>query len=79
MEVVETFIARIKAINPILNCVVDERFEDALQEARNVDKLIESGTKSVQDMEKDTPFLGVPFTTKDCIKVKGIVLINKKD
>ncbi|KAJ9597825.1 hypothetical protein L9F63_011320 [Diploptera punctata] len=72
VEAVETFIARIKEVNPILNCVVDERFEAALQDARNVDKLIESGTKSAQELEKETPFLGVPFTTKDCLKVKGM-------
>ncbi|PSN54917.1 Fatty-acid amide hydrolase 2 [Blattella germanica] len=72
VEVVESFIARIKEVNPILNCVVDERFQDALEDARKVDKLIQSGSKSVQDIEKDTPFLGVPFSTKDCLKVTGM-------
>ncbi|KAG8225712.1 hypothetical protein J437_LFUL001747, partial [Ladona fulva] len=70
VEVVETFIARIKDINPALNCVVDQRFEDALKEARAVDKLIESGTKSEEELARETPFLGVPFTTKDSIQVK---------
>ena len=36
----KSFIARIKEINPILNCVVDDRFEDALQDAREADQLI---------------------------------------
>lgn len=40
-EVVKSFIARIKEINPILNCMVDERFEEALKDAKAIDKLIE--------------------------------------
>jgi len=73
-EVVETFIARIKEVNPILNCVVDERFNEALEDARKVDEFIQSGVKSVEDIEKDTPFLGVPFSTKDCIQVTGMTI-----
>ncbi|XP_069696684.1 fatty-acid amide hydrolase 2-like isoform X2 [Periplaneta americana] len=74
VEVIKTFIARIKEINPILNCVVDERFNEALEDARKVDEFIQSGNKSVQDIEKDTPFLGVPFSTKDCVRVKDLSL-----
>jgi hypothetical protein len=74
VEVVETFIARIKEVNPILNCVVDERFSEALEDARKVDEFIQSGVKSVQDIEKDTPFLGVPFSTKDCLQVTGMAI-----
>ena len=73
-EVVETFIARIKEVNPILNCVVDERFNEALEDACKVDEFIQSGVKSVEDIEKDTPFLGVPFSTKDCIQVTGMTI-----
>lgn len=71
VEVLETFVARIKEVNPILNCVVDERFSEALEDARKVDEFIQSGVKSLQDIEKDTPFLGVPFSTKDCLQVTG--------
>ncbi|KAK7077966.1 Gamma-butyrobetaine dioxygenase, partial [Halocaridina rubra] len=39
-EVVKSFIARVKEINPILNCVVDNRFEDALKDAKAADNLI---------------------------------------
>ncbi|KAG0729044.1 Fatty-acid amide hydrolase 2 [Chionoecetes opilio] len=69
-EVVKSFIARIKEINPILNCVVDDRFEEALQDARNVDDLIRSGTVDGETLSHTKPFLGVPFTTKDCMAVK---------
>lgn len=40
----KSFIARIKEINPILNCVVDDRFEEALMDARDADKLIRYDT-----------------------------------
>jgi fatty acid amide hydrolase 2 len=71
-EVVETYIARIKEVNPILNCVVDERFIEALEDAHKVEEFIQSGGKSVEDIEKDTRYLGVPFSTKDCIQVTGL-------
>lgn len=71
-EVVQSFIERIKLVNPVLNCVIDDRFEDALEDARQVDKLINSGKFTVEEIEKETPFLGVPFTTKDCISIKGM-------
>lgn len=65
------YIERIKEINPLLNCVVDERFSEALKDAAEVDKLIESGTMSIDQLAKEKPFLGVPISTKDCIRVKG--------
>lgn len=51
--------------------MVDNCFELALDEARKVDKLIQSGTKDAATLEKELPFLGVPFTIKDCFSVKG--------
>ncbi|XP_042243398.1 fatty-acid amide hydrolase 2-like [Homarus americanus] len=71
-EVVKSFIARIKEINPILNCVVDNRFDEALGDARAADKLIRSNTVDEKTLAETKPFLGVPFTTKDCFAVKGL-------
>lgn len=70
-EIVKLFIGRIKAVNPIINCVVDNRFELALEEARKVDQLIQSDQKDEETLELETPFLGVPFTIKDCFSVTG--------
>lgn len=70
----EAFIRRIKDVNSALNCFVEDRYELALKEAREADDLVKSGSLSVQQLEKDKPFLGVPFTTKDCIAVKGTFL-----
>ena len=70
-EVVQAYIDRIKEVNPLINCMVDQRFDEALKEARNVDKLIQSKQKDAATLELKTPFLGVPFTIKDCFAVKG--------
>lgn len=67
------FIARIKQVNPLLNCVVDERFEDALQDASKADELIASGEYTADELLAKKPFLGVPVSTKDCIAVKGSI------
>ncbi|XP_059608648.1 fatty-acid amide hydrolase 2-A [Phlebotomus argentipes] len=73
VDVVQSFIDRINEINPVLNCVVDRRFEDALRDAAAADKLIASGEYSQSELERIKPFLGVPITTKDCISVKGML------
>ena len=70
-EVVRAFIERIGEVNPTINAVVDNCFEKAIAEARAVDEKIQSGTKDAATMEIETPFLGVPFTIKDCFSVKG--------
>ncbi|XP_018323923.1 fatty-acid amide hydrolase 2 [Agrilus planipennis] len=81
--VVKSFIERIEEINPLLNCVVANRFNEALKEAEAVDELIKSNTLSEEDLAANKPFLGVPFTTKDCIAVKGMIhtagLYKRKD
>lgn len=71
VQVLKSFIDRIAEVNPLLNCVVDERYEEALQEAADIDKLIASGKLTVEEFARDKPFLGVPISTKDCISVEG--------
>ena len=73
VEVVTAFIERITEVNPQLNCVVDDRFSEALKEAANADKLIASGTLSQEQLLNELPFLGVPISTKDCISVKDML------
>lgn len=65
------YIDRIIEINGLLNAVVDSRYGDALQEARLVDQLVRSGTYSESQMAEDFPLLGVPFTAKEALLVKG--------
>ncbi|XP_047521512.1 fatty-acid amide hydrolase 2-A-like isoform X2 [Pieris napi] len=71
-EVVRACIKRIEEVNRTLNCFVCDRFELALQEASEIDALIQSGIKSTDQLHAEKPFLGVPFTTKDSICVKGL-------
>lgn len=71
VEVLEACIRRIKDVNSALNCFIEDRFELAFKEAREADDLIRGGSQSPEQLEKEKPFLGVPFTTKDCMAVKG--------
>ena len=51
---------------------MDERYSEAIKEAEEVDKFIDSGVMSEEEMEQKKPFLGVPISTKDSIRVKGM-------
>lgn len=62
----------------MLNCVVDQRYDDAHNEAAAADELIKSGQYTVEELATLKPFLGVPITTKDCIAVKGEVHTKNK-
>ena len=67
---------RMEEINPIINALVDERFEAALKEAAEVDQLIQdalAGSSSAKEVIANKPLLGIPFTVKDSIAVEGLV------
>lgn len=53
-EVVRAFVGRIREVNRVINALVDERFEEALEEARGVDRDIREGRA---DFDRK-PFLG---------------------
>ncbi|XP_015113822.1 fatty-acid amide hydrolase 2 [Diachasma alloeum] len=73
VDVMNAYIERIETVQPILNCVAEDRFKEALEEAKECDKLLNSpDAPSVEELEKNKPFFGVPFTTKDCIGVKNM-------
>lgn len=61
-----------EAVQPLINAYVDERFQEAFEDAKKVDALVSSGLKTVDEMERETPFLGVPFSAKEAVSVKGI-------
>jgi amidase len=65
-EVVSAYLARIAAINPALNAVVQLRAEDALADARQADAALARG-------EVRGPLHGVPFTVKDTYDVAGMI------
>jgi amidase len=67
VELVDAAIARIEALNPVLNCVVVERFERAREDAQRIDAGQGSGG----------PFAGVPVLLKDCgQQIAGVIQID---
>lgn len=73
VDVMKAFIDRIDEVNPLLNFLVDERFEQALEDAQKADDLIASGKYSEEELAQQKPFLGVPISTKDNIRVKDLL------
>ncbi|XP_037027537.1 fatty-acid amide hydrolase 2-A isoform X2 [Bradysia coprophila] len=70
--IVQAYIDRCKEVNPILNAIVDERFEEALKEARIIDRDISNGVRTKEQMKDQTPLLGLPVTIKESIAVMGL-------
>ncbi|CAF4655941.1 unnamed protein product [Rotaria magnacalcarata] len=71
-EVVRAYIGRLKSVQSYLNVYVDERFEEALDEARKVDELLDNKDSfSDQYSEERIPFLGVPFAIKESMQFIG--------
>uniref|UniRef100_A0A023GPH1 Putative lipid particle n=1 Tax=Amblyomma triste TaxID=251400 RepID=A0A023GPH1_AMBTT len=72
VDLVSAYIKRIQEVQPIINAVVEERFEEALREAEAADQLVASATMSTQQLSQEKPLLGVPFTAKNSIAIKGM-------
>ncbi len=67
LEVTEYFIGQQKLWNPLINAVVENRWSEALDEAREKDALLAALT----DTAKLPPLFGVPMTIKEMIQVQG--------
>jgi fatty acid amide hydrolase 2 len=66
-EVVERHIAQIERVNPRLNAVVRDRFEQARVEAKQADaRILSRGAGELP------PLLGVPCTIKESIALRGM-------
>ncbi|KAE8279205.1 Fatty-acid amide hydrolase 2-A [Larimichthys crocea] len=72
VEVVQAYIDRIQEVNPLLNAVIKDRFDDALQEAAQADKLIEQETGGEDVLEDRLPLLGVPISIKESLSLQGM-------
>lgn len=72
VEVVSAYIARIKEVQPVLNAVIEDAFEDALRKAEEADQLVSSGSRTVEQLMREKPLLGVPFTTKNSVGAKDM-------
>uniref|UniRef100_A0A0N5BAZ5 Amidase domain-containing protein n=1 Tax=Strongyloides papillosus TaxID=174720 RepID=A0A0N5BAZ5_STREA len=87
-ELVKAYIDRQKEVNPFINAVVLERYEDALKDAKSIDEYLEKikpYTKEYYKIVDEKPLLGVPFTLKNSIKceefppIAGIVCRNHNE
>lgn len=76
-EVTLSFIEHIKKVNTMLNAVVEERFAEALEEAKNADKNMKQINWNLQ------PLYGVPISIKESFHVKGMKttggIVHRKD
>lgn len=75
-EVVRAYIERIKEVNPLINAVVEDRFQEAIEDAKRADKLVQ--TTPTYLLITNYPILGVPFTVKESCSLKGKYLYPKK-
>jgi amidase len=66
VELTEAFLARMSAVNPALNAVVQRRDELAVAEARRADEALARGAEP-------GPLHGVPMTIKDSFETMGVV------
>ena len=76
---VRAYISRAREVQPLINAIIDERFEEALAEARALDATISRQLAESGELEDDLrrkPFLGVPYTGKDSIAIKGLRLCS---
>ncbi|XP_055610013.1 fatty-acid amide hydrolase 2-B isoform X2 [Uranotaenia lowii] len=71
-DVIRAYVERCRQVNPILNAIVQDRFEQAIAEAKQIDEEIVKGLRSEEEMARDTPILGVPVTIKESLAVKGM-------
>lgn len=70
VEVVGAHIDRVRAVNPAINAVIAQRFERALDEARQAEQQVMHAT----DPDDLPPLLGLPYTTKEYIQAEGMPL-----
>lgn len=67
-DLVRAYITRINEVNPLINALIGQRFESAIEEAKEWDQMI---ANKVVDFEA-LPLIGIPITIKECHAVKGM-------
>jgi fatty acid amide hydrolase 2 len=84
-KIVRICIEQIEKVNPYINALVVDRFDQAIQEARKIDFMISElrFQGKLDEIEKLPRFFGVPCTVKECFQVKGMPnsagLCSRKD
>uniref|UniRef100_W8C047 Fatty-acid amide hydrolase 2 n=1 Tax=Ceratitis capitata TaxID=7213 RepID=W8C047_CERCA len=72
-DLVKAYIDRIKEVDPHINAVVQDRFDDALADAKRADGLIaKTSDANLPALFNRYTLLGVPFTVKEACGLKGM-------
>ncbi|XP_011635134.1 fatty-acid amide hydrolase 2 isoform X2 [Pogonomyrmex barbatus] len=71
-EVIIAYVKRCKRVNPLINAIVEDRFEEAIQEAREIDAFLQSTAMDEAKIASEKPLLGLPVTIKESIAVQGM-------
>ncbi|CAG9818386.1 unnamed protein product [Phaedon cochleariae] len=70
--VIKAYITRIQQVNPIINAVIEDRFQAALEDAKRVDDFLHNQTMTIEEIKEQSPLLGVPITIKGSIEVAAM-------
>lgn len=71
-EVIIAYVKRCKEVNPSINAIVEDCFDVAIQEAREIDNFLQSTTMDEAKIASEKPLLGLPVTIKESIAVQGM-------
>ncbi|KYN33683.1 Fatty-acid amide hydrolase 2, partial [Trachymyrmex septentrionalis] len=71
-EVIVTYVERCKIVNPLINAIVEDRFDAAIREAREIDNFLQSTIIDEAKIANEKPLLGLPVTIKESIAVQGM-------
>lgn len=71
-ELVQCYINRLKEVNPHLNAAICYRFEQAICEAQEVDRILAGPVTPQEYSEERKPLLGIPCTIKESQSVIGM-------
>ncbi|KAG5508842.1 hypothetical protein JKF63_05345 [Porcisia hertigi] len=71
VEVVRTFIEHIKAVNPYINALVFDCFDEALKAAIESDRVWDAWRVHKDPKRMPSWLLGVPCTIKECMECRG--------
>ncbi|XP_053680801.1 fatty-acid amide hydrolase 2-A-like [Anopheles nili] len=77
VDVVRAYVLRIREVNPLINAVVEERFEAALADAVAADERVAvcaGDEDALKKLAKTSPLLGVPITVKESCSLQGLAL-----
>ncbi|KRT83732.1 amidase, partial [Oryctes borbonicus] len=64
-----------KTADKILNAVVEDRYLQAVEDAKKYDQLLDQPDTDLDEIARTKPLLGVPVTIKESCSVKGLSLV----